>query len=137
VINTIIAMKNMLLNVLAKAAAAIELIIDDPIGFLGNLVAGVKMGIKNYLSNIVGHVKEALIGWLFGALADAGIEMPKSFDLKGILSLILQVLGLTYANIRKRAVNIVGEKVVATLEKVAEVFMIIKNEGIGGLWTFI
>ena len=137
VINTIIQLKNMLFNILARVAAAIGLIIDDPIGFLGNLVAGVKMGIQNFVSNIGTYLKAGLMGWLFGALADAGIEMPKSFDLKGILSLILQVLGLTYANIRSRAVNIVGEGVVGGLEKAAEVFIIVKNEGIGGLWRFI
>ncbi|HET6255439.1 MAG TPA: polymorphic toxin type 15 domain-containing protein [Puia sp.] len=137
VINTIIQLKNMLLNVLAKAAAAIDLIIEDPIGFLGHLVDGVKMGIKNFVGNIVSHLKEGLMGWLFGAIADAGIEIPKSFDLKGIISLILQVLGLTYRNIRARAVNIVGEKVVSMLEKAAEIFIVIKNEGIGGLWRFI
>lgn len=137
VINMIIELKNMLLNVLARASAAIDLIIEDPIAFLGHLVDGVKMGIKRFVSNIGAHLKAGLMGWLFGTLAAAGIEVPKSFDLKGILSLILQVLGLTYANIRSRAVNIVGEKVVAGLEQAAEIFLIIKNEGIGGLWKFI
>ncbi|TDH27276.1 DUF4157 domain-containing protein [Segetibacter sp. 3557_3] len=137
VIDAIIEFKNMLLNVLARAAAAIELIIEDPIGFLGNLVAGVKQGIQRFLSNIGTHLKNGLMGWLFGALAEAGIQMPSTFDAKGIMSLILQVLGLTYANIRARAVNIVGEKVVSGLEKAAEIFIILKNEGIGGLWKFI
>ncbi|RDC62670.1 eCIS core domain-containing protein [Adhaeribacter pallidiroseus] len=137
VIDAIIEFKNMLLNVLARAAAAIDLIIEDPIGFLGNLVAGVKQGIQKFVGNIATHLKNGLMGWLFGTLAEAGIQMPQSFDAKGIMSLILQVLGLTYANIRARAVNIVGEKVVAGLEKAAEIFIILKNEGIGGLWRFI
>jgi DNA/RNA non-specific endonuclease len=137
VLNTIIELKNMLLNILARAAAAIELIIDDPIGFLGNLVAGVKMGIQNFMSNIVRNGKEALMGWLFGTLSAAGIDVPKSFDPKGILTLVLQVLGLTYANIRSRAVNILGEGVVGGLEKVGEVFLVVKSEGIGGLWRLI
>ncbi len=137
VIDAIIEFKNMLLNVLARAAAAIDLIIEDPIGFLGNLVAGVKQGIQNFVSNIGTHLKKGLMEWLFGTLANAGIQMPDSFDLKGIISLILQILGLTYANIRARAVNIVGENVVKALETAAEVFIIIKNEGISGLWRFI
>jgi len=137
VIDAIIEFKNMLLNVLARAAAAIDLIIEDPIGFLGNLVAGVKQGIQAFVGNIATHLKNGLMGWLFGELAQAGIQMPKSFDAQGIMSLVLQVLGLTYANIRSRAVNIVGEKVVKALETAAEIFIIIKNEGIGGLWRFI
>ena len=137
VIDAIIEFKNMIKNVLAKAAEAIDLIIDDPIGFLSNLIAGVKGGILGFMSRIGEHLKAGLMGWLFGTFASAGIQLPKTFDLKGILSLILQVLGLTYANIRARAVNILGEKVVSGLEKVAEVFLIVKNEGIGGLWRFI
>ena len=50
---------------------------------------------------------------------------------------MLQVLGLTYANFRARAVAIVGEPVVAALEKAAEVFKVIVTEGIPGLWRFI
>lgn len=137
IINTIIELKNMLLNILARAAAAIDLIIEDPIGFLGNLIAGVKMGIQKFMSNIATKGMDALKDWLFGTLSAAGIDMPKSFDPKGIITLILQVLGLTYANIRSRAVNILGEGIVGGLEKAAGIFIIVKNEGIGGLWQFI
>ena len=50
---------------------------------------------------------------------------------------MLQVLGLTYANFRARAVRIVGEPIVAALEQAAEVFKIIVTEGPAGLWRFI
>jgi hypothetical protein len=46
--------------------------------------------------------------------------MPESFDLKGILSLVLQVLGLTWANFRARAVKLLGEPVVGMIEQGAE-----------------
>lgn len=137
VIDAIIEFKNMLMNVLARAAAAIDLIIEDPIRFLGYLVAGVKQGVQKFASEIGKHLKDGLMGWLFGELGKAGIQMPQSFDAKGIMSLVLQVLGLTYANIRSRAVNIVGENVVKALETAAELFIVIKNEGIAGLWRFI
>ena len=75
--------------------------------------------------------------WLFGALSGAGLKLPDKFDLPGIISIVLQILGLTYANFRARAVAIVGEPVVATLEKTAEVFLIIIREGVSGLWRFI
>jgi hypothetical protein len=75
--------------------------------------------------------------WLFGAVAEAGIQLPKSFDLKGILSLVLQVLGLTYPNFRARAVALLGEKVVAVIETVAEVFKKVVTEGPGALWEWI
>jgi hypothetical protein len=137
VIKTILALKDMLLNVLARAAAVIGTIISDPIGFLGNLVSGVMMGLENFMANIGQHLKKGLMEWLFGALGEAGIEMPDSFDFKGILSLVLQILGLTYANIRARAVNIVGEDVVKRIEQTVEIFKVLMTEGPAGLWDMI
>jgi hypothetical protein len=137
VIETILKMKNMLLSTLARAASAIELIIADPIKFLGNLVAGVKQGLSNFLGKIGHYLMQGLLAWLFGALAEAGISLPESFDLKGILSLVLQVLGLTYANIRARAVKIVGERVVGALEKTAGIIYDVITKGPGVLWDWI
>jgi hypothetical protein len=136
-IKKILAFKDMLLSVLAKAAGVIADIISDPIGFLGNLIDGVMLGLKNFMSNIGTHLQKGLMDWLFGALSGAGLTLPDSFDLKGIVSIVLQVLGLTYANFRARAVKIVGEPVVAALEQAAEVFKIFLSEGVAGLWRFI
>jgi hypothetical protein len=137
VIEALKKIRDMLLNILAKVAEAIDLILDDPIGFLGNLIGAVKKGLFQFIDNIGKHLLNGLMGWLFGALADAGIELPKSFDLRGIFGMILQVLGLTYRNIRSRAVKIVGEKVVSALETAAEVFIILVNEGPAGLIKFL
>lgn len=137
VIQKIIAFKDMLLGILARAAAVVESIILDPIGFLGNLISGIKAGLDLFFGNIVEHLKQGLLGWLFGALEGAGIQIPDSFDFKGILSLIMQVLGLTYANIRKRAVRILGEEMVSRLEQVAEIFKVLFTEGPAGLWRML
>ena len=136
-VKKIIAFKNMLFDVLARAAGVISDIIHDPIGFLGNLVDAVGLGLKNFKSNIATHLKKGLMEWIFGALSGAGLEIPETFDLKGILSLLLQVLGLTYANFRARAAAIVGETVVNALEQAAGVFKIFVTEGVKGLWNFI
>jgi hypothetical protein len=77
------------------------------------------------------------MAWLFGALARAGLQLPEKFDLEGIVSLILQILGVTYAKFRERAVALVGAPVVAALEQAAEVFKVLLSEGISGLWQFI
>ncbi|MEP0852957.1 DUF4157 domain-containing protein [Funiculus sociatus GB1-A4] len=137
VIKTIAELKNLLMGVLAKAAGAIENIIKDPIGFLGNLVSGLKQGFENFMGNIEEHLKKGLLGWLTGAIAGAGISMPESLDMKGIFSLVTQVLGTVYENIRPRAVKRMGEKAVNFLESNFEMFVILKNEGIAGLWQFI
>ena len=136
-VKKILAFKDMLLSILAKAADVVSDIISDPIGFLGNLVSGIALGLKNFIANIGAHLKKGLMDWLFGALGRAGITMPETFDLKGIVSIVLQVLGLTYANFRARAVKIVGEPVVSALESAAEIFKVVATEGIPGLWRFI
>jgi hypothetical protein len=136
-IEKIIEFKNMLMNVLAKAVSVVLDIISDPIGFLGNLINGVMTGLNNFMANIGTHLMKGLMDWLFGALGGAGLQLPDAFDLKGIVSIVLQVLGLTYENFRARAVGIVGEDVVSAIEKTAEVFKIIATKGISGLWEFI
>ena len=119
----------MLLNVLAKAADVIGDIITDPIGFLGKLVDGVKAGLTRFVGNIATHLKKGLMGWLFGALGEAGIEMPKTFDLAGIFELVMDVLGLTYRSIRARVAKLVGEPVVAKMEQTVDVFKTLVTEG--------
>ena len=137
VVKKIIAFKDMLLSVLGKAADLIVDIIADPIGFLGNLVSGIMQGLENFMGKIGSYLQKGLMEWLFGALAGSGLQLPDKFDLQGIISIVLQILGLTYAKFRARAVAIVGEPVVAALEQAAEVFKIVMTEGISGLWRFI
>lgn len=137
VIDTIKNLKDMLSSLLARVKDAVSLIISDPIRFLGNLIAGVKLGFQNFIGKIDKYLLEGLMGWLFGALAEAGIQMPESFDMKGILSLVMQVLGLTYQNIRSRAVKIVGEKVVSTIERTAGIFKNLITNGPAAIWEDI
>jgi hypothetical protein len=136
-VKKILAFKDMLLSVLSKAADVVGDIISDPIGFLGNLVSGVMQGLENFKTNIGIHLKKGLLSWLLGALAGTGLQLPETFDLKGILSILLQIFGLTYANFRARAVNIVGGPTVAALEKTAEIFRIIATEGVFGIVRLI
>jgi hypothetical protein len=119
-------------------------ILSAPIAFLGNLVSAVKQGFEQFVGNIGKHLSHGLMGWLLGELADTGIEMPETFDLKGILNLVAQVLGLTWANIRARASAMLGEPVVAMIEqgeelfsKVSDLFKTIRTEGLGALWHLI
>lgn len=137
VVDTILKLKDMLLGVLSKAGDVIDKIIADPIAFLGNLVNAIKQGLNQFVSNIGTHLKKGLMGWLFGALGEAGIQLPESFDLKGILSLILQVLGITYDNVRGIAVKLVGDKIVGAIEKTVKFFVVLVQQGPAGLWEFI
>jgi hypothetical protein len=136
-IETILTLKAMLTGVLARAAGAIGKIIKDPIGFLGNLINAVKSGVMGFAANIVGHLKSGLQGWLFGALGSAGIEIPESFDLKGIIKLVLSILGLTWTRIRTKIVKRIGEAAMGAVEKGVDIFQTLVTEGVGGLWKFL
>jgi hypothetical protein len=94
-------------------------------------------GLEKFMGKIGVYLQKGLMDWLFGALGSTGLQLPEKFDLEGIISIVLQILGLTYARFRARAVAIVGEPVVAALEQAAEVFKIVTTEGIPGLWRFI
>jgi hypothetical protein len=136
-IQTIIKLKDMLMGVLARAAGVIGKIIKDPIGFLGNLIKAVKGGVTRFADNIVSHLKKGMQGWLFGTLSSAGIEIPDSLDLKGIIKLVLSVLGLTWTAIRTKIVKRIGEKAMSAVEKGVDIFKTLVTEGVGGLWKFL
>ena len=136
-IETILKLKDMLLGVLSRAAGAVENIIKDPIAFLGKFVTAVKTGVMNFGSNILQHLKKGLQGWLFGALAEAGIEIPDKFDLKGIIKLILSLLGLTWNAIRARITKVIPEPVMKVIETSVDFVQAILSEGVVGLWKWI
>jgi hypothetical protein len=122
---------------LRKGADIFNKIVEDPIGFLGNLLKAVKGGFEGFMDHIAEHLKNGLMGWLFGALAGAGLTLPKSFDLKGILSLVLQVLGLTYQNLRTKLVAAFGEKTVGYIESAVGFVKTLVTEGLAGAWKMI
>ena len=137
VINTIRELASMLKNVLVRAASAIGDIISDPVGFLGNLISGIKGGINKFFENIGAHLKKGLMGWLFGQLANAGIELPETFDLKGIIKLLASIFGLTWANIRNRIVKQIGAKAMDAVEAGVDIFQKLKAQGVAGLWDML
>ncbi|MEV0425874.1 hypothetical protein [Micromonospora sp. NPDC050495] len=138
VIKTILQLKDMLLGVLAKAAQAVMAIIKDPIGFLGNLVSAVGAGLRGFLANIGEHLKKGLVGWLTGAMAGAGLELPAKFDLRGIVMMIGSLLGLTWATIRGRIVQKgVPEPAMGAVEQSVPLVQKVQAQGLGGLWEEI
>lgn len=137
VISTIRDLANMLMNTLARVADTVGDIIKHPIQFLGNLVEGVKGGILKFKDNILDHLRKGLMTWLFGALADAGIELPETFDVKGIIHLLLSLFGLTWTNIRSRIVKQIGEPAMAAIEKGVEIFQTFATQGVAGLWNML
>jgi Skp family chaperone for outer membrane proteins len=138
VIDTILKLKDLLLGVLAKAAQAVLAILKDPIGFLGNLISAVGAGLRAFMANIGEHLKKGLVGWLMGAMASAGLELPAKFDLRGILAMIASLLGLTWGAIRGRIVSRgVPEQAMGAVEQSVPVAQKLQAEGVAGVWEQI
>ena len=118
-------------NIIAKAMLAFELIKADPIGFLKNLLRAIKQGFVQFFDNIIKHLLAGLVGWLTSELKDAGVAAPEDLSLKGIISWVLQILGVSMEKI--------WEKLAAHPRigpaKVAKIRSMINT--LEGIWTFI
>lgn len=115
----------------------IGLILENPLGFAMNLIRAVARGIQRFGSNIVTHIKKGLLAWVLGPLAAMGVQLPEKLDLKGIVNVLLQVLGLTYPQLRPRiirALNPRGEIKVTLVERLIEIINILRTEGLAGIW---
>ncbi len=85
-----------------RATNALITIVKNPIGFLGNLIKGIKNGTIQFGKNLVNHIREGLFNWLSSALSSAGIDMPEAFDIKSIMQLAFQIISLTWKTVAKK-----------------------------------
>ncbi|HKX31866.1 MAG TPA: hypothetical protein VJ302_29540, partial [Blastocatellia bacterium] len=129
--------KRRISSLLGKAGDVIFQIVKHPIKFLGHLLDAVKLGFNQFSKNILTHLKAGLLGWLFGALSGAGIEIPSEFSVKSIFGLVLQILGITKDRIRAKVAKLIGEKNVERIEKAWELVSVLIKEGPAGLWSKI
>ncbi|WP_177731939.1 DNA/RNA non-specific endonuclease [Flavobacterium inviolabile] len=134
----IIEVKNTLMSLLAKVVEVVGAIIMDPIGFFGNLIAGVGQGFSNFTTNIWTHLKTGFFSWLTGASKGITITMPEDiFSLKGIFSITMQVLSLGWEGIRSIGATVVGEPLMKVLETGVEIVQVVRKDGIAGLWEYL
>ena len=137
VVGTINKLRSMLMSLLARVAGAIGEIMKHPVRFLKTLIGGITAGLQRFAGNIGRHLQQGLMGWLFGMLGGAGLRLPKTLDLAGIVDLVTQILGLTWDNVRARLVKHVGEPVAARMEQSVDVIKSFASKGIGGSLEFI
>ncbi|MGW0582009.1 hypothetical protein ACWD25_40135 [Streptomyces sp. NPDC002920] len=136
-VKVLLDLKNLLLGVVKRAAGVADRIVTNPIGFLRNLGASVKAGLMGFLANIGTHFKAALKDWLFGSLAQAGVELPEQWDLRGVVKLVLSLLGISWAFIRAELLKHMPESVLHTVSGAVKVIGIVRDKGVGGLWEEI
>lgn len=135
VINTILELKRLLLGVLAKAAQAVTAILNAPIEFLRNLITAVGGGLKLFAKNAGRHLQQGVLAWLLGTTATAGIQLPTTFDILGILVMIAGLLGLTWPNIRARLARKVPDQAITAAETAVPLVAETRKRGVAGMWT--
>jgi hypothetical protein len=118
-------------KIIANAMKSFHLIKQDPIGFLKNLLRAIKEGFIQFFDNIVQHLLQGLVGWLTSELKDAGVPELKDLTLKGVISWVLEVLGISMEKIWERMAK--HPKIGPA--KVAKIRGAINT--LTGIWTFI
>ncbi|MCD0470427.1 DUF4157 domain-containing protein [Flavobacterium sp. JAS] len=118
-------------NIITRAMQAIEDIKRDPIGFLKNILRAIKQGFVQFFDNIVTHLIDGVTGWLMSELRDANIPVLTDFSLRGVISWVLEVLGISMEKIWEKlaAHPRIGPARVARIRSMINT--------LEGIWTFI
>jgi len=117
-----------------RAAAVFDQIVADPVRFVHNLIDAIGLGFRQFMHNIAEHLRTGVIRWLTGALEGAGVVLPQVWNLEGILSLVLQILGITWQRIRQKIVRVIGEERMQQLERVFDFIQTLITRGPMALW---
>jgi hypothetical protein len=120
-----------------KIGEAIDQIADDPLGFAGNLLDALGQGFTQFFDNIGTHLLNGLMEWLFSGLGSVGVEIPADLSIKSIITFFLQLMGLSWANIRKIIAKHVGDENLALIEKAWELVSSLIEMGPEGLFELI
>jgi hypothetical protein len=119
-------------GIINKGAAVLKAIFTQPLKFVKNLMNAAITGFKNFGKNFLKHLKDALFEWLTGSLE--GLVLPTTWDFPGIIGVALQMIGISYQNIRKHMVTVMGEPVVAGLEKTFTLVQTLITKGPMAAW---
>ncbi len=123
------------LQYIKKTGAALKSILRNPLPFLGNLIRAAKLGFQNFANNFLDHLKAGLFDWLTGSLP--GVYIPKAFSLVEIGKFAFSVLGISWANIRAKLVQAVGETAVKTMEAGFDIVVALVRDGPAAAWDKI
>lgn len=120
-----------------RAAGAFRQVIQNPVGFVRNLVRAGIQGFRQFAGNFLNHLRRSLIDWLTGTLSGASVYIPQAFTLPEIIKFVLSVLGLTWQNIRQKLVRVIGEPAVRALEAGFEIVRTLVTRGPAAAWEQI
>jgi len=101
---------------LDRAGDVVGAILANPVGFFAHLATALKDGFDGFLAHLGAHLTDGLTAWLGRELGGLAIEAPAHFDLPGVVSVVLQGLGVTYSHLRSLLVKHLGPGGEATVE---------------------
>ncbi|MFI9550358.1 hypothetical protein [Nonomuraea endophytica] len=116
-----------------KLAQVIGDIADDPRRFGNNLVAALAQGFRQFFDHFGTHLLQGFFDWLFRGLGSVGVQLPKDFSISSIVTFALQLMGLSWPNIRQILVRHIGEKSVALIEQAWSLVSALIQRGPAGL----
>ncbi len=131
-------------GIIRKAAQFLGDLLMDPLGFMMNLLRAIKQGFVQFFAKIGTYLMRGVSGWLFGELAQAGLQPPEDFSLKSILKFVLQILDITMERVFARLEAKIGREKVQRLRRAVDMLSgawewvkVLIQEGPGGLWRFL
>lgn len=119
-------------SIIDKGTAVLKAIFTGPIRFVKNLIGAASLGFRNFGKNFLVHLKNAVFEWLTGSLE--GVRLPESWNLRGILSVVFQIVGISWQNIRAHLVRLIPEPAVKALETGFALVKTLVTEGPMAAW---
>lgn len=126
-----------IMGLLNRAGSLLGQLIKNPAPFANTLVRGVGQGFRQFGSNISAHLQSGFGAWLFGTMGGAGISVPRDLSPSSVLSMVLQVLGVTPDHLKQRVAAQVGARNVQGVEQAVGVLSTAMKGGLGGLWSML
>ncbi|AEE48476.1 hypothetical protein Halhy_0567 [Haliscomenobacter hydrossis DSM 1100] len=126
-----------IMGIINKGKAVIKKIVTDPIGFFKNIGKAVGQGVENFKNNIQQHLIKGMMGWLTGAMGDAGLQLPAQWDLKGVIFLLLQIMNLTKDALMKKLGEKIGQPMLQFAMTSVGIVKRVVAEGPMALWDMI
>lgn len=131
-------------RIIDNAMQAFEQIKADPVGFLINMLAAVKLGFSHFFDNILDHLSAGLVDWLFRGLRSAGIEPPEDLSFESILDTVLQVLDISVERVWEKLADRFGQETIdrirGAIDRVVGIWTLVRDiseRGISALWEYV
>jgi hypothetical protein len=122
-------------SIIDKGIAVLKAIFTHPIQFVKNLIGAAKTGFGNFAKNFVTHLKDAVFEWLTGSLE--GISLPESWTVRGIASVLFQLVGISWVHLKAALVRLIPAPVVEGLQTTFGLVKTLVVEGPMAAWEQI